>query len=459
MSIDRAHGNGRVAARRVGGRSALRAVLHLLTIIGAGSGIWVAVILVKSHLDVYGGGLASGLFCGGDSKFDCGAVSAHPSSWLLGFPVPVWGLMFYIMMSGIGLGALMMRGADRKAMLAAGSLFALLAVLFDVYLAIVMVKIIGTVCLNCVVTYGINFGLLVSYVILDRGTKEQVQWSRLLPSVRALVSGAEAVYYRSIAKGALLLVTFTAGGLVLWSVLQPLGEIRAFGEQRIAQFIANLDEVPEVDMAVFDDLPRIPEGLPNAAVQVVLVGDFQCSFCRSLASTMDRLYKEHPDDIKMVFVHSPVNSECNAAIPDNRHPDACWLAQAAECAAEQHYFWRFHRFLFQDTPFPKVSRDLVLDNLDNLFLNREQFQSCMDSGRALESVERDVALCGQLGLTVTPSLVINGQAMRGSVFPWMLRRMVEATLAHELDRPAIDMSAPGEDAQAREITGEESVPG
>ena len=71
-----------------------------------------------------------------------------------------------------------------------------------------------------------------------------------------------------------------------------------------------------------------------------------------------------------------------------------------------------------------------MENLESLYLDREAFHACMDSGRAMKSVAHDIQLCGQLGLTVTPSLVINGHALRGSVFPWMLRRMVLAALAH-----------------------------
>ena len=387
---------------------------------------------------MYGGGLAEGLFCGASARFDCSQVAAHESSWLLGLPVAVWGLLYYTLMTGLALFAIVLRGADRKAACALGALLAAMGLLFDVYLGVVMVTQIGSICLNCVATYAVNLLLAVLFWRLDRGIAEPLAWGRLLPSWRALRGDDETGYFRNVVKAGLAGLTTVAMAVFLISVLGPLLEIRAYGDAEAGAFVAKLSTPPEVDMTRFEGQPAL--GPADAAVTAAVVGDFQCNYCRALANHLERMREAAPERIRLIFVNAPIDAQCNPAITGMSHEDACWLAEAGECAAEQGVFWGFHDWLYRRMPFAQVKKTTVDRRLAEIGLDPGRARECMGSGRSRAAVEADLALCRDLGLTTTPSVVLNGHVKRGSVFPWMLRRMVHAALrAAARDRGA----APG----------------
>lgn len=404
-------------------RAVLLASLPLLSAAGLG----LSIHLFSSHLTVYGGGVSEGLFCGGAGRFDCNPVAAHESAWLLGFPVAGWGVVYFILVAGLSVTACLLRGPDRKAACAFGTMVCVLAFLFDLYLGFVMVTQIGHVCLNCVATYAVNLLLALAFWRLDRGIGEPLSWWRLLPSIRLLRRGSEADYYRTVLKAGLSGLTIAAACVALYVMLLPLREIRSYGRREIAAFLSRLKEPPEIDMSRFDAKPSI--GPADAAVTAVLVGDFQCSFCRSLATSMESLRRAYPDKMRVIFVNSPISAACNPAIRENVHADACWLAEAAECAAAQQRFWEYHDFLYRRVSLPAASKQTVLERLSQIGLDRVRFLDCMENGSSAEAVAADIALCAELGLTVTPSVVINGHAKRGSLFPWMLREIVLRVLA------------------------------
>jgi protein-disulfide isomerase len=188
---------------------------------------------------------------------------------------------------------------------------------------------------------------------------------------------------------------------------------------------------PEVDMARFDDQPW--EGPADAAVRVVVVGDFECSQCRAVAHVLDALREEWPGRLRTCFVNAPLGAACNAALAVDLHPHACALAERGECAAEQGRFAELHRLLFDELA-PGDARPAAVDaRLDELGLDRAAFEACLASGRGAAAVAADLELCRELELTTTPSLVVNGYPLRGSAHPWMLRALLEPLLAGQVE--------------------------
>jgi predicted DsbA family dithiol-disulfide isomerase len=289
----------------------------------------------------------------------------------------------------------------------------------------------------CVLTHAVNLGLALSFWRLDRALPLPVRWSLLSPSPRALLRGAPADYYRSLVKGGLgaLTVTLALTAYVLGVV--PFNQVRAQGTERLWGLLDRIRddrlarELPEVDMAVFDGRPSL--GPAQAIVHVAVVGDFQCTFCRMLAQQLELLRRQWPDDVRVTFVHSPLGADCNPHLAETVHEDACWLAEASAAAAEQGRFWELHELFFSKLPLARVRRDVVVGRLAELGVDEGALRECMASGRARSTVRADVELCAQLGLTATPSLVVNGYAWRGTMMPQMLSDLV-AFLVHN-ERP------------------------
>jgi protein-disulfide isomerase len=173
------------------------------------------------------------------------------------------------------------------------------------------------------------------------------------------------------------------------------------------------------------------------------VGDFQCNYCRALANHLERMREAAPQRIRLIFVNAPIDSRCNPAITGKSHEDACWLAEAGECAAEEGKFWAFHDWLYRRMAFAQVKKATVDRRFAEIGLDPGRVRECMSSGRPRAAVEADLALCRELGLTTTPSLVLNGHVKRGSVFPWMLRGMVRAALRAAARAPAATPASGG----------------
>jgi len=95
--------------------------------------------------------------------------------------------------------------------------------------------------------------------------------------------------------------------------------------------------------------PTTPEALPaelgdrvhasgpaNASVTIVVFSDYQCPYCGLLAAVLKQIRLTHPDDVRLVYVNTPLSS---------RDKDAL-ATQAVEAADLQGKFWEMHGLLF-----------------------------------------------------------------------------------------------------------------
>jgi protein-disulfide isomerase len=144
-------------------------------------------------------------------------------------------------------------------------------------------------------------------------------------------------------------------------------------------------------------------GRPDAPVKIVEFSDFQCPFCARAQEVIENVRRRHPDRVAVVFRHFPL---------DAIHPHARTAAMASECAAEQGRFHAYHDALFarQDSigtrPWEAFAGDAGLRDLP-------AFRQCVDSRRHAAAVERDARVAAELGLEVTPSLIVNGELRPG----------------------------------------------
>ncbi|HXG03478.1 MAG TPA: thioredoxin domain-containing protein, partial [Candidatus Binatia bacterium] len=85
------------------------------------------------------------------------------------------------------------------------------------------------------------------------------------------------------------------------------------------------------------------------------------------------------------------------------HPHALGAAQAARCAGEQGRFWPMHERLFAHP------RALDLESLAGhaaaAGLDVAAFRRCLDGGRHLDDIRRDVEEARRLGIHSTPSFL------------------------------------------------------
>ena len=142
-------------------------------------------------------------------------------------------------------------------------------------------------------------------------------------------------------------------------------------------------------------------GAESARVIIIDFSDFQCPRCeRHVQSTEPEIKKEYIEtgNVAYVFKHFPW-----------RGTDSFSAALASECANEQGKFWQYHDILFQNqqgVDSDWASREKLKEFASAIGLDRQQFDSCLDSEKYKSNIDRDLALVEELSLDTTPSFLI-----------------------------------------------------
>jgi protein-disulfide isomerase len=172
------------------------------------------------------------------------------------------------------------------------------------------------------------------------------------------------------------------------------------------------DDEPETAEAIVADYcDRNPDrcmvrGSADAPVTIVEVSDYGCSHCRnfnlSTAATLDEMYVS-TDEVRWI------------SLPYALSPTTSPAAEAAMCANEQEGYWEFHRALFeQQGSDVALTRAGFVEAADQVGLDAEELVSCLDDGRYTQTVQNNVTIASQAGVTGTPTFFVNGETLSGN---------------------------------------------
>lgn len=181
-------------------------------------------------------------------------------------------------------------------------------------------------------------------------------------------------------------------------------------------------ETPQVvryDIPIDDD-PMI--GPADAPITIVEFSDYECPFCqRWHTEVFARLLEAYPDEVRLVYRDFPIESI---------HVNAKPAAQAANCANEQGLFWEYHDKLFSMEL--GLSTETYEEYADQLGLDTQSFQECIESDRYQEEVQADFDFAANLGVRSTPTFFINGIALVGAQPFEVFQEVIEKELAGEI---------------------------
>ncbi len=191
--------------------------------------------------------------------------------------------------------------------------------------------------------------------------------------------------------------------------------------------LLDLTEDPHAGVAARIDLAdRASLGRPDAPVTVVEYSSFQCPYCRRLAAVVkETLRGRLGSEVRWVYKHFPLSTQA-------------WsepAAVAAECARQaggNAAFWALHDFYFDEQPSftPQNHRERAVAWAKRAGLSVPRFESCLDGGAALGRVRADAAEGRALGVSSTPTLVVNGRIAPGAVSKEVLEGILEQELVY-----------------------------
>jgi protein-disulfide isomerase len=149
-------------------------------------------------------------------------------------------------------------------------------------------------------------------------------------------------------------------------------------------------------------------GRAEAPVTIDLYEDFQCPACEAWGRTvLPRLAtNELESGIAKVVFH-------DVAFLGQESTDA---GRAGYAAAQQGQFWDMWATLYANQGRENSGafrRDRLMAMADRLDLDVARFQKDMDSPAALASIEASRAEAGRMGVTSTPTVIIEGQQLVG----------------------------------------------
>jgi len=197
-----------------------------------------------------------------------------------------------------------------------------------------------------------------------------------------------------------LVVAAFLGGILVGN----LGETKTVQNTQVIPTQIPTTPTPAARIAVATgDSPVL--GSSSAPVTMIEFSDFQCPFCGAYyTQTLPDVEKNYIDSgkVKLVFKNMPLV---------NLHPNANAAALAAECANEQGKFWDYHNKLFSNqnswaslgstnatSTFKQYAAQLGLDT--------NSFNSCIDSSKYADKVNRDAQDGATYGATGTPTFFI-----------------------------------------------------
>ncbi len=161
-------------------------------------------------------------------------------------------------------------------------------------------------------------------------------------------------------------------------------------------------------------------GNPYAPVRIVEFSDFQCPYCRRAQPTVKAILEKYGDQISHSFRDFPLR---------DIHTSAQKAAEAAHCAAEQGKFWEYHKLLYDN--FGQLARENLVGHAQALQLAQPQFESCLDSSKYADAVEKDFQEGLRAGISGTPGFFINGIFLNGAQPQATFERIIDSELARQ----------------------------
>jgi protein-disulfide isomerase len=109
-----------------------------------------------------------------------------------------------------------------------------------------------------------------------------------------------------------------------------------------------------------------------------------------------------------------------------KHALARAAHEAARCAGAAGKYWPYHDRLFAAQP--AFRRADLLAYAAELGLDRDAFARCVDERRYAADVDRDVEQAQALGITGTPTFLVNGQRVVGAIGIDEFRSIIDRAL-------------------------------
>lgn len=169
-------------------------------------------------------------------------------------------------------------------------------------------------------------------------------------------------------------------------------------------YIAKLHHVPKE----VDQKGEPTQGNKDAPITIVEFTDFECPFCQRFQSVGKELRKKYGDRIKWVVKDFPLQF----------HPKALGAHIAANCVLKQSQdkYWNYFESLFTEKRTKEtLSPAWLKQKAKDLKIDMKAFNACLTDESIEKEIMEDVNEAVRLGIEGTPTFLINGRMIAGSL--------------------------------------------
>ena len=371
-------------------------LLVLLALVGLADSLYLTYDHGAYHADPngYGGGL-----CGADGGCSISRSSVFseipvPGSEL-GLPTALLAVGFYVVFvvlialrarSQGGDALTRLHGDGEQSIRSYSRLLFALAVLANLFSLFLLGYSLaeGSVCKFCVVLYFVNAGLLY------------LTWKTLGEPVGAAVKAVGSVILsRAGAVAAVVMVMVLAAGF--------------FGYRGSVMAAVAKNALKPAAFVSLDTTNRPSKGPADAPVHLIEFADFECPHCKLAFEIVEEIVAVR-QDLRVTFMHFPLDMACNPLVDRPMHERACELAMIGECAHQQGKFFEAATVLFEGAPTPDIMTKLEAKGLD-----RKAIDACLTSESTKLAVGKDVKAGLDAKIQGTPALFLNGAQVGGAL--------------------------------------------
>jgi protein-disulfide isomerase len=163
-------------------------------------------------------------------------------------------------------------------------------------------------------------------------------------------------------------------------------------------------------------------GEEGAPVLLYEFADYQCPACASFSTFAHPLIKER-------LVDQGIARLVRYDFPLAFHPHSFLAARAARCAQDADRYWEYHDVLYGRQPTWSGMGNPASEFVDYAALvgiDAGEFESCLRSDRHAEEVTLNLRLGESLGVSGTPTLMLNGERLDIRDYRELEERVLEA---------------------------------
>lgn len=144
----------------------------------------------------------------------------------------------------------------------------------------------------------------------------------------------------------------------------------------------------------------------ESPIRISVFSDFECPFCKVVSDQLPELIRRYPDKISVQYLFYPLDAKCNSNIKGRFHQNACDAASLAAC--DEKKFHEVHDEIF-------ANQDRIGSGALQEIAQKHGLTNCIDNKEILNKVISAINQGAKYNLKSTPTIILNGKKIEGSI--------------------------------------------